>query len=165
MDQQPTTSNKKIIAVVGLLVIVAVIGIGAAVASNSSKPTVSQSTATPTASSQVAGDSTAAGPSSAASAYKDGTYSATGSYDTPGGPESIGVSLTVKNGAVADSTVTSNARDADSTRYQSMFMSAYKPQVVGKSLDSISLSRVSGSSLTSGGFNDAVAQIKSQAKS
>jgi hypothetical protein len=36
--------------------------------------------------------------------------------------------------------------------------------VVGKKLDDIKVSKVAGSSLTSGGFNQAVADIKTQAQ-
>lgn len=99
----------------------------------------------------------------ATSPYKDGTYATTGSYDSPAGMERIGVSITLSNGVVQNATVTNEATDRTSSRYQNMFISGYQQYVVGKSIPNLSLGRVSGSSLTPIGFNQAVAKIKSQA--
>ncbi|MHD0330680.1 hypothetical protein ACY18M_17150, partial [Proteus mirabilis] len=52
----------------------------------------------------------------------------------------------------------------ESREYQAKFASGFKTLVVGKKIDEVSLSRVAGSSLTSGGFNAALADIESQAK-
>lgn len=99
------------------------------------------------------------------SGYKDGSYTATGSYRTPEGSEQITVTLTLKSGVVADSSVTfSQTRERESKQYQSQFASGYSQLVVGKKIDEINLSRVSGSSLTPLGFNAALEQIKAQAK-
>jgi hypothetical protein len=47
-----------------------------------------------------------------------------------------------------------------------MFAGAdYKQYVVGKKIDEVQLTKVSGSSLTPQGFNDALAKIKAEAKS
>ena len=103
-------------------------------------------------------------PNRTASVYKDGTYSATGSYMSPGGPDQVGVSLTLKNDIITDITVTAEPGDNESARYQSRFVSGYKQLVIGKNIADVHLTRVSGSSLTSIGFNDALAQIKARAK-
>lgn len=95
--------------------------------------------------------------------YKDGTYSATGHYRSPAGPETIEVTLTVKDDVVTDANVTSDAVVPNSQRFQGIFIQNFKPMVVGVRLDQLNLTKVSGSSLTPGGFNDAVAQIKTQA--
>lgn len=100
-----------------------------------------------------------------ASKYKDGTYTATGTYNTPENTEEITVTVTLVNDKVADVNATISATNPDSRRYQTRFLSNYKQLVVGKSIDSLNLSQVSGSSLTSGGFNDAISQIKTQARS
>lgn len=97
-------------------------------------------------------------------AYKDGTYTATGAYQTPESTEHITVTLTLKNDVVIDASVSAQAQENQSARYQSMFAANFKQYVVGKDISTLSLSHVSGSSLTSGGFNQAVAQIKAQAK-
>ena len=95
--------------------------------------------------------------------YKDGTYSATGSYMSPGGEDQLGVSVTLKDDIITSASVTNMANDGRSQRYQDMFISGYKQYVIGKNIADVSLSKVSGSSITPGGFNDALAQIKSQA--
>jgi len=102
--------------------------------------------------------------SGAMTAYADGTYNATGSYITPGGKESIDLTVTLKDGVIVSTSLVTNAKSGDAKEYQSEFASNYKDFVVGKSVDRVSLSRVAGSSLTSNGFNDALDQIKTDAK-
>jgi hypothetical protein len=96
--------------------------------------------------------------------YKNGTYSANGSYFTPEGQESIGITLEIKNDIVTIASASIQARDGQSKRYQQMFASGLNSVVVGKKVDQINLTRVSGSSLTPKGFNDALAKIKVEAK-
>jgi uncharacterized protein with FMN-binding domain len=100
----------------------------------------------------------------ASEALKDGSYSATGSYDSPGGTESLKVSVTLAGGDIADATVVSGANDPTASVYQTSFISGYKTYVIGKPIESIKLSNVSGSSLTSQGFNEALKSIEQQAK-
>lgn len=97
--------------------------------------------------------------------YRDGEYSATGSYVTPGGSESVKVTVTLSDGTITNVSTVGSATRGDSAQYQSAFLSGYKSQVVGKSIDEVSLSRVSGSSLTSGGFNRAIEIIRNDARS
>ena len=82
---------------------------------------------------------------------------------SPGGEDQLGVSVTLKDDIITSASVTNMANDGRSQRYQDMFISGYKQYVIGKNIADVSLSKVSGSSLTPGGFNDALAQIKSQA--
>jgi uncharacterized protein with FMN-binding domain len=96
--------------------------------------------------------------------YKDGNYSATGAYVSPGGPESINVSLTLKNDVVTDATVTASAGNPTSESYQNIFKSSFKTMVVGKKLADVKLDKVSGSSLTPLGWNEAIVKIQAQAK-
>lgn len=98
------------------------------------------------------------------SPYADGTYNATSEYGTPESIESIGLTVTIKNGVVTDSSVALSGSEGRSRRYQSAFADGYKQFVIGKDISTLSLSRVSGASLTSMGFNAALAQIKSQAQ-
>ena len=98
------------------------------------------------------------------SVYKDGTYTAIGSYEAPGGTEQITITLVIKNDIVTGASGVAGSYDRTSLRYENAFLSGFKQYVVGKSIDSIQLGRVSGASLTPQGFNDALAQIKSQAK-
>ncbi|MBC7564941.1 calcium-binding protein [Candidatus Saccharibacteria bacterium] len=96
--------------------------------------------------------------------YRDGTYTSTGTYLSPGGQESLDLTVTLKDGIVVNSSIMQTADNGSSREYQSAFASSYKDQVVGKNVNRVSLSRVSGSSLTSNGFNDALDQVKKDAK-
>jgi hypothetical protein len=84
-------------------------------------------------------------------------------YLTPESTEQIEVTLTLKNDTVSDASVQLSATARESRRYQNNFAANYRQYVIGRPLSSLSLSRVSGSSLTSNGFNAAVAQIRGQA--
>ncbi|PUB28019.1 FMN-binding protein [Promicromonospora sp. AC04] len=99
----------------------------------------------------------------ATSAYADGTYAAEGSYVSPAGTETIGVELTIADGVVTAVTVTPEAEDPTSAQYQEQFASGISAEVVGVALDELDVDKVAGSSLTSGGFDAAVAQIAEQA--
>ncbi|MFS0895665.1 FMN-binding protein [Microbacterium sp. 179-I 3D3 NHS] len=95
--------------------------------------------------------------------YADGTYTAEGSYQTPETVEKISVTLTLSDGVVSDVEVTGDPQAPETERYQGEFIDGIGEVVEGKALDELNVSRVAGSSLTSGGFNDAVEQIKEQA--
>jgi uncharacterized protein with FMN-binding domain len=127
----------------------------------------SNTTSTPAQATTVATKPASSTPATSATngTYKDGSYMATGSYNSPGGTQKVLVNLTIANGAVSDATAQGQAKDGVAMIYQSDFSSGFKQFVVGKKLDTIHLSRVSGSSLTSQGFNSALKQIESQAKS
>ncbi len=99
-----------------------------------------------------------------ASHYKSGTYTATGSYISPGGTEQIEVSITLDGDIIKDTSVNPRPASTTSPIYQGEFARGYKVMVIGKDIDDVKLSRVSGSSLTSRGFHDALNQIKNQAK-
>ena len=95
--------------------------------------------------------------------YKDGTYTATGAYTSPGGPETIVISLTLKGGVVTDATAQPQAEQPISKKMQQAFSQNFRGMIVGKNINEVTLDKVSGSSLTPKGFNDAVEQIKTQA--
>jgi uncharacterized protein with FMN-binding domain len=97
--------------------------------------------------------------------YKDGIYTQVGDYTSPGGAEQIDVKLTLKNGLVTEAEVTPKAERPKSKLMQGIFVENYKSLVVGKNIKDLNLGKVSGSSLTPKGFNDAVEKIKAEAKS
>jgi membrane-bound inhibitor of C-type lysozyme len=101
---------------------------------------------------------------SASAQFTNGTYTATGSYDSPGGTEFVKVTLTLDNDTVTAANVISGANDPTAATYQTSFIGGYMSQVVGKHIASIKLRNVSGSSLTPIGFNNAVKKIEQQAK-
>jgi len=96
-------------------------------------------------------------------AYADGTYTGEGSYATPESVETITVTVTLVDDVITDVEVVGQPQKAESKQYQGQFVGGISDVVVGKDIDEISVSRVAGSSLTSGGFNQAIEQIKSEA--
>jgi uncharacterized protein with FMN-binding domain len=155
MDQKQSSKKREIIA--GLAVLIVIVAIVAATSLSGKKKNTADSTATPS--------KTTTSTTSSSSTYKDGNYTATGSYDSPGGAEEITISVTLKDDIITTTSAKSGAGDPEADQYQDQFISGYKSDVVGKDISKVSLSRVSGSSLTSQGFNDAISQIEKQAQS
>lgn len=108
-------------------------------------------------------DTTDSGSSSGSATYTDGTYTADGSYATPESVETISVTVTLADDVITAVEVTGNPTKTESEQYQSQFIGGIQDAVVGQDLDEISVSRVAGSSLTSGGFNEAIDAIKAEA--
>lgn len=130
-----------------------------------------QSTTKPSTTTTFSGSSTSTSSntsstttSSKTTTYKNGTYTATGSYLAPDGTQSILVSLTIANDVVTATTVTPQATQEGSSSWQQYFAANYSASVIGKSLATLSLGNVSGASLTPIGFNAAVTSIRTQAK-
>jgi len=149
----PTSVRKgsALLGVAGLFVLA-----GCSGTADAEAPTDDGSTAgTGSSSSSSGGDSTGT--------YADGTYTAEGSYQTPETVEKISVTLTLADGVVTDVEVTGDPQAPETEQYQGQFIDGIADEVDGKALDDLNVSRVAGSSLTSGGFNDAVESIKEQA--
>jgi uncharacterized protein with FMN-binding domain len=154
------------------IVLVAGLGYVFATASKNNQPADNPVVATPDMTGQTTTTTSATPPVptvpttpvTTTNVYKDGTYSATGSYISPGGHQGLQVTLTLTNDVVTDASVVSGAIDGTSRRYQSMFISGYKQYVIGKKISTLNVGAVSGSSLTPQGFNDAVTQIEAEAK-
>ena len=160
-------SSKAVGIVIGIIVVVAIVLV--TILSSKKAPAVAPATDqtssdTTTTSQLPPADTTTTTTTTSASVYKDGTYSATGSYQSPGGQDQIAVTLTLKNDIITDVTATPEPGDHTSARYQNMFISGYKQYVVGQNIASVHLTKVSGSSLTPAGFDNALAQIEAQAK-
>ena len=128
-------------------------------ATTAATPKATQSdSATPTSTASAKASAAASG-----SAYADGTYTADGSYQTPESVEKISVTVTLQDDVITAVSVSGNPQKRESEEYQSKFIGGISSEVVGKSIDEISVSRVAGSSLTSGGFNQAIETIKAEA--
>lgn len=169
MDSQPNnetagpSSNTKLIAVAAILILAVLLVFGIRAFSGNDNTANTNSSATDSAARSTTTNDATSSNNAANGSYQDGTYSATGSYATPEGEEQITVKLTLADGTVTDTSATASGKARESRQYQSQFLNAYKELVVGKSVDELRLSRVSGSSLTSQGFNKAVQTIKQQA--
>lgn len=129
---------------------------GSHTASASGSPTRAQTATSPPSTPSTAAATT--------QKFKNGQYSATGSYNSPGGMEKVGVTLTLTSDKVTKSDLDLLGGAGISHSYQVLFQSGYSAQVIGKDIDSISLGAIAGSSLTALGFNQALQQIESQAR-
>ena len=170
MEPQSNRTVPKVVTTLAVLVITVVIVFGAKALSGKKSDTAMASTTSHTTTESTTKTTTPAADTSTnasatTSTYKDGRYTATGSYDSPGGTETITVHITLASDDVTATSADSGANDPTAQQFQDEFISGYKSLVVGKALSSIHLSHVSGSSLTSQGFNSALDKIKSQAKS
>jgi uncharacterized protein with FMN-binding domain len=95
--------------------------------------------------------------------YADGDYSAEGDYVSPAGPSTVLVEITIQNDSVAAVTVTPEQTDPTAKGFQTQFANGIADIIVGRDIDILAVTRVGGSSLTSGGFNDALEKIKAEA--
>jgi uncharacterized protein with FMN-binding domain len=109
------------------------------------------------------GSSNSGGGSAVTGPYQDGTYTADGGYQAPSGHETITVTLTLADDKVTKVEIGKHATDPNAVQYQTMFASGISSEVVGKDIDSLGVSKVAGSSLTSGGFREALDAIKKKA--
>ncbi|MGC5172776.1 hypothetical protein ACLQ2Q_19240 [Microbacterium sp. DT81.1] len=157
-------------AVAGVAGIIAVAGCSAAgtglTAETDAADTTPSADATPsTDSGSTDSGSTDLGPADtgSSSTYVDGSYSAEGSYQTPESIEAISVTVTLENDVLTAVQVVGDPSARESEEYQSRFIGGIADVVVGEDIDTISVSRVAGSSLTSGGFNQAIEEIKAEA--
>lgn len=158
--EQPSNKTKIIASLLVIAAIAVIYFVNTALADKNTSARTNDIMAQPQSSTHMMADSS---PHMAQTSYKDGSYSASGSYRTPQTTETIYVTVTVKNGDVIDSAIQQTPQESASAEYQAEFKNNYRPFVVGKKLSDIRLSHVSGSSLTSGGFNAALDEIKSQA--
>lgn len=149
---------------------VAAAGIGAALALAGCAPSgataetdTDTGTPEPTSAATTSPEPAASEAASGASTYEDGTYTAEGSYATPESVETIVVTVTLEGDVVTAVEVTGDPQKRESEQYQGQFIGGIADVVVGQDIDTLSVSRVAGSSLTSGGFNQAIDAIKSEA--
>jgi len=166
-EPQKGSSSKMIImsVVVIVIILVGVIGYQALSKNSSVKEEMQEKTEEQTAvpTETVAPVSTD-GAKMTKSSYKNGSYTETGNYISPGGEEQIQVTLTLTDGKITDSSVVTFGLTPTSKLKQKDFAENYKEFVVGKNIDEVLLTKVSGSSLTPKGFNAALEKIKAKAK-
>jgi uncharacterized protein with FMN-binding domain len=103
-------------------------------------------------------------PAPPAVTYANGNYTALGSYTSPGGKETLRVTLTLASEIITSMSVTSVMVDPTAAGYEADFEAGVNAVVVGRNITSIHVGAIGGSSLTSLGFNSALATIKAKAK-
>lgn len=95
--------------------------------------------------------------------YRDGTYQANGTYQSPNGSENIIVVIELENDLVADVEITINPNNPTTANYQGQFADGIGDIVIGEDIDTLDVTVVAGSSLTSNGFREALTAIKADA--
>lgn len=103
-------------------------------------------------------------PAAVAGTFKNGTYVVDGSYSSPAGQETVGITLILTDDVITAATAEVKTTNQVSKKFQGQFTAGFATQVIGKKLSEVTLEKVSGSSLTPKGFNDAVLKIKAEAK-
>lgn len=155
--------KKKVIVTVAVLVAIALLVFGAT-ALNTPEPTEQAGTSQSSQTSDDTNDSDATANDTASSdEYQNGRYTKTVNYSSPGGRESITFNVTLENGVITASSAEAGATNREAREYQSDFIDAYESTVIGKNIDEVSVSRIAGASLTTGGFRDALEQIRDEA--
>lgn len=168
-------TKNKIFVVIGSAALIAAAGYGAVTllsggdrpsygATNSVSTTNSTSTASNTQTTNTTA-TTSSGDSSSATSYKDGTYTASSSYNVPhGGQNSIKATITISGGKITAASATNSYTDRESAMYIDSFNSYVNSDATGQSLAGYSPSRIGGASLTTYAFSNAIDTIRAQAK-
>ena len=95
--------------------------------------------------------------------YNNGTYTANATYFTPKRVQhNISVSVTINNDIITDADVLYDDAEAKTPSHIG-FDGAYEQRVLGAEVDNLDLARVGGASLTTTAFNEALADITSNA--
>lgn len=171
---RPTRSIRRSVALVGVAGALALTGCAADTdASTDTGPEGAAESSAQASSAPSSTDASNTAPSSDASAsgdagdgdsvYADGTYTATGAYRTPETVEEIEVTITLAGDVITAVEVSGDPQARESEQYQGQFIGGISNEVVGENIDEIDVKRVAGSSLTSGGFNEALEAIRAEA--
>ena len=94
---------------------------------------------------------------------EDGEYEATVNYDSPGGDDDITVAVTLESGVITEVSVINRTSNDVSKNYTDNFEANYEVEVLGQELEQFELATVSGASLTTDAFNDALDEIRNLA--
>lgn len=156
--------NKAVVALI-VVTLLAAVAAGSLYVYNSRNEVSSLVQPTNSIASSTPADGGSAAPAATTPSYKNGSYTATGDYSTPESSESIKLTVTIADSTITNVSIQNSGNVRESRDYQQRFMRNCTNLVVGKNIDSVSLSRVAGSSLTSDGFNSALDQIKTDAAS
>ncbi len=163
-------SRNKVFAVVGTVAIVATVGItGLALFvqkdSSANTEAMSQTTSTSNSSTSVPASSNSEATTSSTS-YKDGTYTSSAvSYSVPrGGYNSLKATVVINSGKISSVTTSNEVADRESGMYVSNFEGNLSSDAVGQTIGDYSPSRISGASLTTSAFDEALTDIAAQAR-
>lgn len=130
------------------------------VACGSSAQATGTTAAAATTSAAASSPATPAATSAASTEAATATEAAT----SPGGAEEVTITLTIADDVITAATAEGGATRPPSSQYQGEFVDNFAALIIGKDIADVSLDKVAGSSLTSGGFNAAVETIKTDAQ-
>ncbi len=167
-------TKNKIFVVIGSVALITAAGYGAVtLLSGGDRPSYVATNSVSTTNSSIASNTqttnttatTSSGDSSTATSYKDGTYTASSSYNVPhGGQNSIKATITISGGKITAASATNSYTDRESAMYIDSFNSYVNSDATGQSLAGYSPSRIGGASLTTYAFSNAIDTIRAQAK-
>ncbi len=95
--------------------------------------------------------------------YRDGSFQANGTYQSPNGNENIIVVVQLQDDIVTDVEITINPNNPTTANFQGKFADGIGDIAIGQDIDSLNVTVVAGSSLTGNGFREALNQIKADA--
>ncbi len=96
--------------------------------------------------------------------YRDGSFQANGTYQSPNGSENIIVVIELENDIVTDVEIITNPNNPTTANYQGQFADGIGEIVIGQDIDTLDVTVVAGSSLTGNGFREALDTIKADAR-
>ncbi len=94
---------------------------------------------------------------------KDGEYIADTNYMTPAGKETVGIKISLTGNKITSLMVANKANDKTSSKFQNRFISGIQSVALGQNIDNLNVGVVSGASLTSAAFEQALAKVKTLA--
>ena len=159
----PTRPIRRSIALVGVAGALALSGCAATADAADTDASTAPSTEVSTQPSAEASAAPSSDAGASASVYSDGTYTASGAYQTPSTVEEIEVTITLEGDIITAVEVVGDPSVPESRENQAKFIGGIADAVVGQKIDDIEVTKVAGSSLTSGGFNKALEEIRSEA--
>lgn len=161
--EQPKKKSRLWLSLLGGVATVGVC-VGAVLQVSSSEPSAIPSVRLPDVAFPLVGSRATGTTAPSMSLYRNGRYTAMGHYLTPGGNESIAVSVDVEADTITASAIQVEATSPTARQFQEQFRTTIAGRITAQPLSALSVSRVSGASLTSLGFNDALVKIRQEAK-
>lgn len=160
-----------------LVALVAIVGVGAFFFSGDTATTPNDTTtqtetiartdtadATDEDATSVVADTTIDVPDTPAEAVTGDTFTVSADYLTPARTEhNIDVTLVINEaGIITDADIVFDGGEGYSNPHQERFDNAYEEVVIGQPISELDLAVTGGASLTTGAFNEAVAEIAAQ---
>lgn len=94
----------------------------------------------------------------------NGTYTSTQTYSVHGKTDTVKTTLVISDDTITDMTMTWVSGNKDSQSWVTNYQSVVSSKIEGQKITDITSAYVSGSTLTSNAFKNAIIDIKSQAK-